>query len=198
VGRIIIVSEQEKEMDEEVSKLNKTASAKIATRSAPASDDSRAVLQVERRDYVDLAPEGRARAQSLEGFDACYTDIVDYIVRCTHRIWDERDVGLIYTHYTHNAAVYYTNGAVYDREAIVHDTIARLNAFPERRGMATQVIWRGDDKSGFYTSHYVTGSGRHTQPGPYGRPADEAELQHPHGGGLHDLSQPHLPRVDCH
>lgn len=92
-------------MDEEVSKLNKTASAKIATRSAPAADDSRAVLQVERRDYVDLVPEGRARAQSLEGFDACYTDIVDYIVRCTHRIWDERDVGLIYTHYTHNAAV---------------------------------------------------------------------------------------------
>jgi predicted ester cyclase len=128
------------------------------------------VLQVERRDFTDLVPTDRPRVQSMEGFDPCYTDIVDYIVRCTHRIWDERDVGLIYTHYTHNAVVYYTNGAVYDRETIVHDTIARLAAFPERRGMATQVIWGGDDRTGFYTSHYVTGSGRHTQPGRYGPP----------------------------
>jgi predicted ester cyclase len=136
----------------------------------PASAPDNKVLQVERRDFTDLVPTDRPRVQSMEGFDPCYTDIVDYIVRCTHRIWDERDVGLIYTHYTHNAVVYYTNGAVYDRETIVHDTIARLAAFPERRGMATQVIWGGDDKTGFYTSHYVTGSGRHTQPGRYGPP----------------------------
>ena len=64
------------------------------------------VLQVERRDYVQLAPEGRPRVQPMRGFDPVYSDIVDYIVRCTHRIWDERDVGLIYTHYTHNCVVY--------------------------------------------------------------------------------------------
>ncbi len=128
------------------------------------------VLQVERRDYVDLAPTDRPRRQSLRGFDPIYTDIVDYIVRCTHRIWDERDVGLIYSHYTHNAVVYYTLGAVYSREDIVRDTIQRLVTFPERRGMATQVIWRGNDLDGFYTSHLVTGTGRHTQAGPYGKP----------------------------
>ena len=128
------------------------------------------VLQVERRDYVDLAPRGRPRRQSMRGFDPIYTDIVDYIVRCTHRIWDERDVGLIYTHYTHNAAVYYPLGAVYNREDIVRDTIQRLVSFPERRGMATQVIWRGNDVDGFYTSHLVTGTGRHTQHGDFGPP----------------------------
>lgn len=128
------------------------------------------VLQVERRDYQELAPANRPRSQSLDGFDDIYTDIVDYIVRCTHRIWDERDIGLIYTHYTHNCVLYGTLGTIYDREEIVRDTIQRLVAFPERRGMATQVIWRGDDKDGFYTSHLVTGSGRHTQFGPYGKP----------------------------
>ena len=128
------------------------------------------VLQVERRDYTALAPTDRQRAQSLRGYDPIYTDIVDYIVRCTHRIWDERDVGLIYTHYTHNAVMYTATGAVYNREEIIRDTIQRLVTFPERRGMATQVIWRGTDEEGFYTSHYVTGSGRHTQPGPYGKP----------------------------
>jgi predicted ester cyclase len=130
----------------------------------------RDVLQVERRDFTDLVPTDRPRVQSLRGFDPIYTDIVDYIVRCTHRIWDERDIGLIYSHYTHNAAVYYNLGAIHDREAIVRDTIQRLVTFPERRGMATQVIWRGNDVDGFYTSHLVTGSGRHTQHGQFGPP----------------------------
>jgi len=135
---------------------------------APATTEP--VLQVERRDFTDLVPTNRPRAQSLRGFDPCYTDIVDYIVRCTHRIWDERDIGLIYSHYTHNSDVYYNLKAVHDREDIVRDTIQRLAMFPERRGMATQVIWRGNDVDGFYTSHLVTGTGRHTQEGPYGKP----------------------------
>jgi predicted ester cyclase len=129
-----------------------------------------AVLQVERRDYPDLAPTNRARVQPMEGFDDIYTDIVDYIVRCTHKIWDERDIGLIYTHYTHNCVLYGTLGTIYNREDVVRDTIQRLVSLPERRGMATQVIWRGDDVDGFYTSHLVTGSGRHTQFGHYGLP----------------------------
>jgi predicted ester cyclase len=145
------------------------AKTKLATR-APSDAPPERVLQVERRDYVDLAPTDRPRSQSLRGFDDCYTDIVDYIVRCTHKIWDERDVGLIYTHYTHNAVLYGTMGTLYTREEVVRDTIQRLVSLPERRGMATQVIWRGNDEEGFYTSHLVTGSGRHTQFGHYGEP----------------------------
>lgn len=127
------------------------------------------VMQVERHDYPELAPDDRPRSQPLDGFDAVYTDIVDYIVRCTHKIWDERDVGLIYTHYTHNCVLYGTTGTIYNREDIVRDTLQRLVSFPERRGMATHVIWSGNDKDGFYTSHLVTGSGRHTQNGHLGR-----------------------------
>ncbi|MCC7321408.1 MAG: ester cyclase [Rubellimicrobium sp.] len=137
---------------------------KTGTRAAPER-----VMQVERHDYPDLAPEGGKRTQSLDGFDPIYTDIVDYIVRCTHKIWDERDIGLIYTHYTHNCVLYGTTGTIYNREDVVRDTIQRLVSFPERRGMATQVIWGGNDKEGFYTSHLVTGSGRHTQNGHLGR-----------------------------
>lgn len=134
------------------------------------SESGGAVLQVETRDFVDLVPVGRPRAHSLRGFDAEYTDIVDYIVRCTHRIWDERDVGLIYTHYTHNCTVYSSLGTVSNREDVVQGTIQRIAELPDRRGMATQVIWGGDDEEGFYTSHLVTSSGRHTEAGPYGPP----------------------------
>jgi hypothetical protein len=145
---------------------DKSGKARIARIDTP----KEAVLQVERRDYPELAPTNRPRSQSLDGFDDIYTDIVDYIVRCTHKIWDERDIGLIYTHYTHNCVLYGTTGTIYNREDVVRDTIQRLVSFPERRGMATQVIWNGNDKDGFYTSHLVTGSGRHTQFGHFGAP----------------------------
>ena len=126
------------------------------------------VMQVERHDYPDLAPQNGKRNQRMQGFDEIYTDIVDYIVRCTHKIWDERDIGLIYTHYTHNCVLYGTTGTIYTREEVVRDTIQRLVSFPERRGMATHVIWKGNDQEGFYTSHLVTGTGRHSQNGHLG------------------------------
>ncbi len=135
-----------------------------------ASVEAEKVMQVERHDYPDLAPANGKRTQAMRGFDPIYTDIVDYIVRCTHKIWDERDIGLIYTHYTHNCVLYGTTGTLYTREEVVRDTIQRLVSFPERRGMATQVIWKGDENSGFYTSHLVTGTGRHTQNGHLGYP----------------------------
>jgi len=148
------------------------AATREAARAAEAARPE--VLQCERHDYVDLAPTGRPRVQSMQGFDPIYTDIVDYIVRCTHRIWDERDVGLIYTHYTHNCVVYSPNGTVYNREDVVRSTIQRLVSLPERKGMATHVIWTGNDRDGFYTSHLVQGSGRHNQPGEFGPPTGRA------------------------
>jgi pimeloyl-ACP methyl ester carboxylesterase/predicted ester cyclase len=137
---------------------------------AVAKDDPSQVLQVERRDFTQLVPTDRPRVQSMKGFDDCYTDIVDYIIRCTHKIWDERDVGLIYTHYTHNCVAYTTLGTMYDRETHIRDTIQRLVEFPDRRGMAQQVIWRGNDVDGFYTSHMTHGLGRHTEFGAWGKP----------------------------
>jgi predicted ester cyclase len=132
------------------------------------------VLQVEKHDYTDLAPHNRKRVQGMDGFDPIYTDIVDYIVRCTHRIWDEKNVGLIYTHYTHNSVVYGTMGTTHTREEVVRATIQRIAEYPERRGLASQVIWNGDDQKGFYTSHLITSVGRHTAAGPYGPPTGRA------------------------
>lgn len=146
------------------------APATPAKEAASPAEDGRDVLQVERRDFTELVPLDRPRAQTMRGFDPIYTDIVDYIVRCTHRIWDERDVGLIYTHYTHNCVLYGVLGTMYDRESIVRETIQRIVEFPDRRGMATSVIWRGNDADGFYTSHMTHGVGRHTEYGIFGKP----------------------------
>ena len=45
------------------------------------------------------------RVQSMRGFEDTYTDIIDYIVRITHRIWEEKDIGYIYDTYKHNSHV---------------------------------------------------------------------------------------------
>ena len=137
------------------------------------SQAKQAILQVEKHDYVELRPD-RPQLPGMAGFDPIYTDIVDYIVRCTHRIWDERDVGLIYSHYTHNAVVYSSLGTTYSREDVVRGTLQRIAEYPDRRGFASQVIWNGNDVDGFYTSHLVTSVGRHTAPGPYGAPTGKA------------------------
>jgi hypothetical protein len=62
-------------------------------------------------------------------------------------------------------------GTVYSREDMVRDSIQRLVTLPDRPGMAAQVLWRDNDKDGFYTSHLVTGLGRYREPGMSDPPA---------------------------
>jgi predicted ester cyclase len=65
-------------------------------------------------------------------------------------------VGLIYTHYRHNALIHTTDGLVYGREEWVADTVSALAAFPDIRLYADDVIWAGNDETGFHTSHRIT------------------------------------------
>ena len=48
--------------------------------------------------------------QSLRGFEEQYQDIVDYIVRITHRIWEEADMGYIYDTYSSKVSVHTAYG----------------------------------------------------------------------------------------
>lgn len=135
--------------------------------SAPAGDGVRQVV------FNDISaimgPEG-PRRQSLDGFDPIYADFVDYIIRCTHIIWDERAVGLIDTHYTHNSVVFTPYHTAYSREEIVASTLRTMAGYADRRGYGNEVIWSGDDKNGFYSSHRVTSVCRNTGWTEFGPP----------------------------
>ena len=117
-----------------------------------------------------LAQASSGRRQPLAGFDEDYTDIVDYIVRCTHKIWEEKAVGLIYTHYAHNAVVHTSGGTIYGREAVVRNTLQSLAMTADIRDYTDDVIWSGDERNGFYTSHRVLDSSTHTGYSAFGPP----------------------------
>jgi predicted ester cyclase len=121
-------------------------------------------------DISNIMAAGGDRKQSMRGFDEDYVDIVDYIVRCTHKIWEEYGMGLIYTHYQHNAVVHGAYGTTYSREEMLTDSINLVSAFPDRRIYAEDVIWAGNDEDGFHTSHRSVAIGHNTGYGSYGPP----------------------------
>jgi predicted ester cyclase len=118
--------------------------------------------------FQDAANTGRR--QPMNGFDTDYVDIVDYIVRCTHKIWEEKAIGLIYTHYAHNAIVHSSNGVVYGREAVVRNTLQSQAMTPNLRAYADDVIWGGNETDGFYTSHRVFDTSTHSGYSDIGAP----------------------------
>ena len=117
-----------------------------------------------------LLNPGVKRRHSMRGFEDTYVDIIDYIVRITHRIWEEKDIGYIYDTYSHNAAVYNDDGLQYGRDIVVAHTTQAINAFPDIRIFADDVIWAGDDEVGFHTSHRGNTIAHNTGYSDYGPP----------------------------
>jgi predicted ester cyclase len=115
-------------------------------------------------------PEPRERRQPMRGFEDTYVDIVDYILRITSRIWDDQDVGYIYDTYAPGCRVFDDNGMKYGVERVVFETMQAINAFPDTRHYADDVIWAGDEDQGFATSHRAINVGHHAGPWRWGPP----------------------------
>ena len=120
-------------------------------------------------DAVLRAP-GKERLQQMRGFEMQYVDIIDYIVRITHRIWEEKDIGYIYDTYSQSSHVYDDYGLQYGSEKIVADTVHTINAIPDIRLFADEIIWAGNDEVGFHTSHRTVIKGHNSGYSRYGPP----------------------------
>lgn len=119
-----------------------------------------------------LATDQDSPRQPLPGFDPAYRDIVDYIVRITHRIWEQKDIGYIYDCYRHNCRVTDDGGLQYGRDKIVADTTHTINAFPDIRLVADEVIWASDSSGAFHTSHRCVIIGHNTGFSRWGAPTE--------------------------
>ncbi len=135
---------------------------------APRSESRDAVTRVRHRPVNDILVPRSQRTQPLDGFEDCYSDIVHYIAYCTHRIWAEKGVGLIYSHYDDAVVVHTPYGTQTSVEEVVAGTIQMMNAFPDRESRLGNVAWSGNDKDGFYTSHLGTSRMTNSGPSVYG------------------------------
>ena len=113
-------------------------------------------------------PKDFGRRQSLRGFEATYRNIIDYIVRITYRIWEERDVEYIRATYADRARTYDDYGLQFGDAKIVQDTCHTTGAFSDIALIADEVVWAGDDEAGFHTSHRTIIRGTNDGDSKYG------------------------------
>lgn len=112
----------------------------------------------------------------MNGFDAEFADLPDYIVKITERIWEGRGIGLIRRWYADDCLMHTSLGPARGVEAIIAGTLDTLNAFPDRRLLPEEIIWSGDDQAGFLSSHRILAPASHLGSSIFGS-ATGKELQ---------------------
>ena len=93
--------------------------------------------------------------QKMEGFDEKYDNIVDYIAKITHEIWEEKGIGVIYDTYAEGITIESGASTIRGINAVVGGTLETLHAFPDRRLVNEDVIWSKEQNTKFYTSHRI-------------------------------------------
>ena len=104
----------------------------------------------------------KLKSQPMKGFEVQYKNIIDYIVRITYHIWEDKNIGYIYDTYSKDCRVWDEFGLQSGSEKIIADTVHTNNAFPDIRLFADEVIWAGDDNASFHTSHRTIITGTNT------------------------------------
>lgn len=113
-------------------------------------------------------PDDFGPVQSMRGFEETYRNIIDYIVRITHRIWEDRDVEYIGDTYSEQSKVYDDYGLQRGNKKIIADTHHTTGAFSDIELIADEVIWAGNDEIGYHTSHRTIIRGTNDGESKYG------------------------------
>ena len=116
----------------------------------------------------------KLKPQSMKGFEKQYKNIIDYIVRITYTIWEEKNIGYIYDTYSPECRVWDEFGLQFGSEKIVSDTVHTNNAFPDIRLFADEVIWAGNENISFHTSHRTIITGTNTGFSKFSKPTGKS------------------------
>lgn len=114
-----------------------------------------------------LNPTGK-KVQALQGFDDEFVDIVDYIIRITHRIWEQKNIGLCYRYYADICPVHTLGNYSESVELVVQNTLKTVAAFPDRSLIGENVVWKESDDGSYYSSHLITSIMTNTGPSEFG------------------------------
>ena len=113
-------------------------------------------------------PDAFGQEQSMRGFEATYKNIIDYIVRITYKIWEERDVEYIGDTYSDSSRVFDDYGLQLGSKKIIADTHHTTSAFSNIRLIADDIAWAGNDEIGYHTSHRTIIRGTNDGSSKYG------------------------------
>ena len=86
-------------------------------------------------------------------------------------------VDAIHRYYAPKVAVRSPDGVVIGNEEVINATLATLAEFPDRQLLGEDVIWSGDEDSGFLSSHRILSTATHLGDGAYG-PASGTRLRY--------------------
>lgn len=120
------------------------------------SKDKNTITQVHWQPLTKLLEPSGTKQQALAGFDDEFIDIVDYIIRITHRIWEQKNVGLCYDYYGEICPVFTLGGYSECVEQVVQNTLKTIAAFPDRSLIGENVIWKEEEDETYYSSHLIT------------------------------------------
>ena len=121
--------------------------------------------------YVDgesRVPGDYGPYQSMRGFEETYRNIIDYIVRITYRIWEDRNVDYISRCYSDNSMVFDDYGLQLGSKKIIADTQHTTGAFSNIKLIADDIIWAGNDEVGYRSSHRTRIRGTNDGDSKYG------------------------------
>ncbi len=103
-----------------------------------------------------MAADSGPADNGMIGFDPEYASIEEYTLRSSQKIWQDKALGLIYTHYAHNVSVFIAATAnTTDATAVLEHAIRTLAAIPDLRLNDHEVISSEGSKriSGFASRH---------------------------------------------
>lgn len=107
---------------------------------------------------------------TLSGFDEEFSDIVDFIIKITHRIWEQKNAGLCYEYYADHCPVHTLGGYSDSVEDVVQGTLGTIAAYPDRTLIGENVVWSPHGDNGYYSSHRITSIMTHSGPSEFGPP----------------------------
>lgn len=107
---------------------------------------------------------------ALKGFDPRFRDLPDYIIEITKEIWEDRRISTLHRYYAETMPVRSPASLVVGNKNVIAATMATLAEFPDRTLLGEDVIWCGDDETGFLSSHRLLSTATHSRPGMYGEP----------------------------
>ena len=119
-------------------------------------------------DHEIRIPEDFGPKQSMRGFESTYQNIIDYIVRITYKIWEDREVEYIRDTYSDTSHVYDDYGLQLGAGKIVDDTYHTTGAYTDIQLIADEIVWAGNDEVGYHTSHRTLVRGTNDNDSNYG------------------------------